>query len=257
MQYSYDDRSVVVVNSYYRAFPGYTVTAKVYNLDAAEKFRSPRPSISPRTAPPACSTLPEIAGLSAVYFVKLDLRDHAGALAGLQLLLALHASRTSPTGRQPIGTPRRSRTYADFTALDQLPPVQLKLPRAPNPKARMKSERITVANPTTHLAFFVHLRVVAAGRDIAPVFGRTTISRCSPAKRGQSRRRFTARIWADPYRFSWTAGTLRQRTKPLSARGASFQLAMPAFRPAYPPVWECRHECRHGRLKGGSTGGRY
>ena len=38
VQYSYDDRSVVVVNSYYRAFPKYQVTAKVYNMDLTEKF---------------------------------------------------------------------------------------------------------------------------------------------------------------------------------------------------------------------------
>ena len=33
VQYSYDDRSVAVVNSYYRAFTGCKVAAKVYNLD--------------------------------------------------------------------------------------------------------------------------------------------------------------------------------------------------------------------------------
>ena len=43
MQYSYDDRSVVVVNSYYRAFPNYKVTAKVYNLDLTEKFSKTAP----------------------------------------------------------------------------------------------------------------------------------------------------------------------------------------------------------------------
>ena len=38
VQYSYDDRSVVVVNSYYQPFAGLKVTAKVYNLDMTEKF---------------------------------------------------------------------------------------------------------------------------------------------------------------------------------------------------------------------------
>ena len=38
VQYSYEDRSVVVVNSYYRAFPNLEVTAKVYNLDMTEKY---------------------------------------------------------------------------------------------------------------------------------------------------------------------------------------------------------------------------
>ena len=38
-QYSYDDQSIAVVNSYYRAFPGLKVTAKVYNLDLRRSTR--------------------------------------------------------------------------------------------------------------------------------------------------------------------------------------------------------------------------
>src|SRR6202163_3776275 len=38
VKYSYDDQLIVVVNSYYRAFSSYKVTAKVYNLDLSEKF---------------------------------------------------------------------------------------------------------------------------------------------------------------------------------------------------------------------------
>ena len=38
VQYSYDDRSIVVVNSYYKHFPGLKVAAQVYNLDMTEKF---------------------------------------------------------------------------------------------------------------------------------------------------------------------------------------------------------------------------
>jgi exo-1,4-beta-D-glucosaminidase len=36
VQYSYDDRSVVVVSSYYRAFPNMRVRARVLNLDLRE-----------------------------------------------------------------------------------------------------------------------------------------------------------------------------------------------------------------------------
>ena len=38
IQYSYDDRSIAVVNSYYRDFKGLKASATVYNLDLAEKF---------------------------------------------------------------------------------------------------------------------------------------------------------------------------------------------------------------------------
>ena len=38
VQYSYDDRSVVIVNSYYQPFANLKVSAKVYNIDMREKF---------------------------------------------------------------------------------------------------------------------------------------------------------------------------------------------------------------------------
>jgi exo-1,4-beta-D-glucosaminidase len=38
VQYSYDDRSIVVVNSYYQPLANLKVTAKVFNLDMREKF---------------------------------------------------------------------------------------------------------------------------------------------------------------------------------------------------------------------------
>ena len=38
VQYSYDDRSVVVVNSYYQEFANMKVVARVYNLDMTEKW---------------------------------------------------------------------------------------------------------------------------------------------------------------------------------------------------------------------------
>jgi exo-1,4-beta-D-glucosaminidase len=168
VQYSYDDRSVVVVNSYYRAFPGYTVTAKAYNLDAAEKFSKSAPVDISADSSTRVLTIPEIAGLSAVYFVKLELHDQAGAVASSNFYwLSTQPDVSNWEASNWYTTPLKS--YADFTALDQLPPVQLKLASRAESKGADEVERVTVANPTSHLAFFVHLRVVAAGRDIAPV----------------------------------------------------------------------------------------
>src|SRR5262249_35008934 len=78
VQYSYDDRSVMVVNSFYRAFPGCKVRVKVYNLDLTQKF-STQASVNVGPDSTARVTkIPLIKGLSAVYFVKLDLEDAAG-----------------------------------------------------------------------------------------------------------------------------------------------------------------------------------
>ncbi len=144
------------------------MTAKVYNLDASEKFAKSAPVAIAADSSTRVFTLPEIAGLSAVYFVKLELRDRTGAPAGSNFYWLSTKPDVSDWEKSNwYTTPLKS--YADFTALDQLPPVQLKLSSRAEAKGADEIERVTVANPSTHLAFFVHLRVVAAGRDIAPV----------------------------------------------------------------------------------------
>src|SRR5258708_1656184 len=64
VQYSYDDRSVVVVNSYYQEFANMKVVAEVFNFDMSVKFsRDAKVNAAPDSAA-RVFTLPEIAGLS-------------------------------------------------------------------------------------------------------------------------------------------------------------------------------------------------
>jgi len=47
VQYSYDDSSIVVVNSTYADLAGYRVTAEVYNLDLTQKYARSVPADIP------------------------------------------------------------------------------------------------------------------------------------------------------------------------------------------------------------------
>ena len=59
VQYSYDDRSIVVVNSYYKPFPGVKVHAAVYNLDMTEKFARDAMADIAEDSAPRVLTLPD------------------------------------------------------------------------------------------------------------------------------------------------------------------------------------------------------
>ena len=97
VQYSYDDRSIVVVNSYYQPFANLKVTAKVYNLDMTEKFsKDAELNVGP-TAARECSLCPPIHGLSTTYFVSLTLESD-GPSEEQKFLLALH-----PRGNDRLG----------------------------------------------------------------------------------------------------------------------------------------------------------
>ena len=75
VQYSYDDRSVVVVNSYYQAFSNLKVTAKVYNLDMTEKYSKEATLAVGEDSSTRVFTLPEMEGLNGMYFVDLRLEN--------------------------------------------------------------------------------------------------------------------------------------------------------------------------------------
>ena len=168
VQYSYDDRSVVVVNSYYKAFPGYSVTAKALNLDLTEQFSKTATLDVAADSAARVFEIPEIAGLSTTYFVKLELRDKAGAVASSNFYwLSTKPDVSNWQAGNGRYTPQSS--YADLTGLVTLPRVALKLKSRSEAKGEDEVEHVTVENPTRQLAFFVHLRVIAGEREVAPV----------------------------------------------------------------------------------------
>src|SRR5688572_7877344 len=80
VQYSYDDRSIVVVNDLQEAFTGLKVKAEVFDLDLAPKVsREATVDVAPDGVVRAL-TIPAGEALGTTYFVRLTLHDAAGTL---------------------------------------------------------------------------------------------------------------------------------------------------------------------------------
>jgi exo-1,4-beta-D-glucosaminidase len=171
VQYSYDDGSIVVVNSLYRSFPGYSVTAKVYNMDLTEKYsRTAGVDIAEDSAT-RVFTLPQIDGLSRTYFVRLELHDDAGATAGTNFYwLSTRSDTYDWNNSNAWETPLTG--YADLTDLENLPPAQVAAAWTSEAAGADRVDHITVRNPSPQLAFMVHLTVLngKGGPDLAPVY---------------------------------------------------------------------------------------
>jgi exo-1,4-beta-D-glucosaminidase len=170
VQYSYDDRSIVVVNSYYRSFAGYKVTARVFNLDLAEKFSKVAPvDIGPDSAT-RIFELPDIDGLSRLYFVRLSLQDDTGKLVSSNFYwLSTQPDISDFAASNGRYTPIK--TYADLTALEKLPETKLKVSSRTEQRGTEQIVHVAVENPTSQLAFFIHLRVLKGkdGQEVLPV----------------------------------------------------------------------------------------
>ncbi|MCL5006358.1 MAG: glycosyl hydrolase family 2 [Acidobacteria bacterium] len=170
VQYSYDDRSVVVVNSLLRPYQKLEVSAAVYSIDLKKEFsREETVSIGSNSST-RVFTVPKLDGLSTTYFLRLTLRDSAGKLESTNFYwLSTKPDVLEWQGSKSNYTPASG--YADFTELKNLPQVRLNVHAATREDGARDVTRVTVMNPSSRLAFFVHLRVDKNefGPEILPV----------------------------------------------------------------------------------------
>jgi len=164
IQYSYDDASVVVVNSFYQAFPGMKARAWVYNLDMTEKLaKDAALDVAPDSSTRVL-TIPPIDGLSSTYFVRLALEDGSGKTVSTNFYwLSTRPDELDWDRSTWYYTP--TKTYADYSVLNNLPPVELKYSAVSEVKGDDGITRVTVENPSHSLAFAVHLKVKTVMHD--------------------------------------------------------------------------------------------
>jgi exo-1,4-beta-D-glucosaminidase len=170
VQYSYDDRSVVVVNSFYQPFTRMRVLARVYNLDMTQKFERNVQVDIPEDSSTRVLTIPELAGLSPTYFVSLVLEDPSDDPVDRNFYWLSSKPETLDWEKSNwYMTPTKS--FADFTALNSLPPAELKIASETKPQGTDRVTTVRVANPGKSLAFGVRLKVKkgADGDEVLPV----------------------------------------------------------------------------------------
>jgi exo-1,4-beta-D-glucosaminidase len=169
-QYGYDDNAIWVVSSQYQDSNGLKLVTKVLNLDASEKFSQQTRLDAPADSTQRVLTLPDIPGLTPTYFVWLRLEDAQGRRVGSNLYWLSTKSETLDWANSNwYTTPTLS--YADFTALEQLPKVKLSVTSRTERKDEHAITHVVVENPSRNLAFFVRLKVDRnpGGPEILPV----------------------------------------------------------------------------------------
>ncbi|MEJ2006812.1 MAG: beta galactosidase jelly roll domain-containing protein [Acidobacteriota bacterium] len=171
VQYSYDDQSVVVVNSQLHPYQKFEVSATVYDINLKKVFSKEQTvNIEPNSSTRVFE-LPKLNDLSTTYFLRLTLKDSAGKLESTNFYwLSTKPDVLDWQKSKWYYTPTSS--YADFTGLNSLPEVRLDVRATTRQEGDRDVTQVTVRNPSSHLAFFIHLRVNKNdhGDEILPVF---------------------------------------------------------------------------------------
>ncbi len=167
--YGYDDHSVWLVSSQYGDAKGLKLTARVLNVDATEKFSKEVALDAAADSTAKVFELPQIDGVSPAYFLDLRVTDAVGKLVGSNFYWLSTKNETIDWAKSTwYVTPTES--YADYTALAQLPKVKLNVSSRTENKGNQAVTRVTLENPSKSVAFFVRLKVNKGkgGEEVLP-----------------------------------------------------------------------------------------
>jgi exo-1,4-beta-D-glucosaminidase len=168
--YGYDDHSVYVVSSQYQDAKGLKLNAKLLNLDMAEKFSKDATLDAAADSTNKVLEIPQVEGLSPTYFLRLTVTDASGKVVGSNFYWLSTKPETIDWEKSTWWmTPTAS--FADYTALSQLPKVKLNVNSRSERKGTDEVTHVIVENPSKALAFFVRLKVSKSkgGEEILPV----------------------------------------------------------------------------------------
>src|ERR1051326_6330757 len=168
VQYSYDDRSIALVNDTETPVDGVTVSVSLLDFTLKPRFTRDATVDLPADAVVKTITLPAIADLTPTYFLRLSARDRSGkALSTNFYWLSTQQNVLDWTKSTWYYTP--ATTHADLTQLSTLPSTTLGLKLTVTSRGRAT---VRVENTGRALAFQVRLTLTntATGEEFLPVF---------------------------------------------------------------------------------------
>jgi exo-1,4-beta-D-glucosaminidase len=172
VQFSYDDRTVAVVNGTQTPQNGLKIVAKLYDTGGTEKFS--REAIVDVAADGVVRSIaiPEPGDISAAYFLNLQLSSAAGELLSRNFYwLSSKPDELDYAKTEWYYTPQTS--FADFSSLQDLPKASLKaVLHATVGTEHDAAFHVVIENNAKSVAFLTRLRLVKGKEqsEILPVY---------------------------------------------------------------------------------------
>ena len=172
IQYSYDDRSIVVVNSTYTAVEGLQASVHVHGLKWNELYTATSTVDSGADSSQRVFTIPEslYTGPERIFFIELSLSNAAGQLLSRNFYWVPGTLTTFDWPRTEY-THTPAARHEDLTALASLPPAQIESRASLETGSKGRCIRLQLKNTSNALAFQLRAALrTPAGDLIAPVF---------------------------------------------------------------------------------------
>jgi len=172
VQFSYDDRTVAVVNSTQQDQAGLKIVAKLYDDSGAEKFSREAQLDVVADGVAKSIAIPEPSDVSSTYFLSLQLFSATGELLSRNFYwLSTKSDVLDYAKTEWYYTPQTD--FADFSALENLPKASVRATLHPAAGSEHDAAfRVVVLNTGKSISFLTRLRLVTGKEhaEILPVF---------------------------------------------------------------------------------------
>jgi exo-1,4-beta-D-glucosaminidase len=171
VQFSYDDRTVAIVNGKQEALKGLKVVAKVYDTSMKERFSREATADVAADGVTKSFTVPEPEGITSTYFLSLQLSSASGKLLSRNFYwLSTKPDVPDFSKTEWYYTPLTE--YANFDALQNLPKATVSASMSVSDAGKDTAAHVTVQNSGSGLAFLVRLRLLKGkdGPEVLPAF---------------------------------------------------------------------------------------
>jgi len=171
VQYSYDDRSVALVNTGLAAKSGLSVQTTIFNADGTVKSDTTQSTVTAKAD--GSTTLDKVAtpsGLSATYFVRLLLKDGSGNVLDRNVYWLSTKADTLDYGNSTwYDTPQTG--YADLSGLQNLGTGKVDVSASTTTNGDRSTTSVKLTNSGSKVAFFLRatIRKGASGGEVAPI----------------------------------------------------------------------------------------
>jgi hypothetical protein len=154
IQFNEANGELQVINNLPAPIANATARISIYNLDGAVAYQHEVPVTAPAEAVTNLGPVEFPATLSAVHFLKLELRDTMGNLLSSNFYWRAQPDHTD-----------------DLTALNQLPMVTLEAKAERKDDGGKRLLTVTLHNPTANIALMAHLQLRrSSGERVLPVY---------------------------------------------------------------------------------------
>ncbi|MGQ9673472.1 MAG: glycoside hydrolase family 2 protein [Candidatus Aminicenantales bacterium] len=169
--FDYQEKSICAANDYLEPRPGLRARIQLLDLKGEEIFKEEKSFDLEANSSLRVMELPSLPVKPPVYFLDLELEDESGAtLSDNFYWLSAKDDVMDYPATQWFVTPIKE--FADFRALDSLPPVKVKTEWNMERVGLEGRVQVTLMNPAKAIAFFIEVGLVKSrsGNSVLPVY---------------------------------------------------------------------------------------